>query len=87
MKTKETKPPVFKSESDEANWWASAKGRTFVNEKRVLIAYTFKMLLNLHRSASLLTISFSNSIDCSCSGCCFSARVMYSFAKPNRPRF
>jgi hypothetical protein len=33
MKTKETNIPVFKSESDEADWWASRAGREFVKQK------------------------------------------------------
>ncbi len=33
MKTKETNIPVFKSESDEADWWASPAGRRFVKQK------------------------------------------------------
>ena len=33
MKTKETNIPVFKSESDEADWWASRAGRRFVKQK------------------------------------------------------
>lgn len=33
MKTKPTNMPVFKSESDEADWWASGEGRRFVKQK------------------------------------------------------
>jgi len=33
MKTKLTSMPVFKSESDEADWWASGEGRRFVKQK------------------------------------------------------
>jgi predicted DNA binding CopG/RHH family protein len=35
MKTKPTTMPVFKSESDEADWWASSEGRRFVKQKSV----------------------------------------------------
>jgi hypothetical protein len=33
MKTKPTTIPVFKSESDEADWWASGEGRSFLKRK------------------------------------------------------
>src|SRR5690349_8491011 len=33
MKTKPTSIPIFKSESDEADWWASSDGRRFVKQK------------------------------------------------------
>lgn len=33
MKKKPGTIPVFKSESDEADWWASAEGRRFVKQK------------------------------------------------------
>ena len=33
MKTKQTTIPVFKSESAEADWWASPAGREFVRQK------------------------------------------------------
>jgi predicted DNA binding CopG/RHH family protein len=33
MKEKPATMPVFKSESDEADWWASAEGRQFVKHK------------------------------------------------------
>jgi hypothetical protein len=33
MKTKQTTMPVFKSESDEADWWVSEEGRSFIKEK------------------------------------------------------
>jgi predicted DNA binding CopG/RHH family protein len=33
MKAKLTTMPVFKNESDEADWWASSKGRGFVKQK------------------------------------------------------
>ncbi len=33
MKKKAAKIPVFKSESDEADWWASAEGRRFIKQK------------------------------------------------------
>ena len=33
MKTKPIIMPVFKSESDEADWWASDEGRRFVKQK------------------------------------------------------
>src|SRR4051812_34249861 len=33
MKTKPRTMPVFKSESDEADWWASGEGRGFVKQK------------------------------------------------------
>ncbi len=33
MKTKPTVVPVFTSESDEADWWASREGRGFVKQK------------------------------------------------------
>jgi hypothetical protein len=33
MKTKSTAMPTFKSESDEADWWASTEGRSFVKQK------------------------------------------------------
>ena len=32
-KTRQTKMPIFKSESEEADWWASSQGRDFVKEK------------------------------------------------------
>jgi len=33
MKTKQTTIPVFKNESEEADWWASGAGRKFVQQK------------------------------------------------------
>jgi hypothetical protein len=33
MKTKTVAMPVFKHESDEADWWASREGRGFVKRK------------------------------------------------------
>jgi predicted DNA binding CopG/RHH family protein len=33
MKTKPTVMPVFKNENDEADWWASGEGRSFVKQK------------------------------------------------------
>jgi hypothetical protein len=33
MKAKLTTMPVFKSESDEAEWWASSEGRGFVKQQ------------------------------------------------------
>jgi predicted DNA binding CopG/RHH family protein len=33
MKTKLMAMPAFKSESDEADWWASREGRSFVKRK------------------------------------------------------
>ncbi|HEY1946144.1 MAG TPA: hypothetical protein VGG97_04005 [Bryobacteraceae bacterium] len=33
MKAKLTTMPVFKSESDEAEWWASSEGRGFVKRQ------------------------------------------------------
>jgi hypothetical protein len=38
MKTKPTSMPVFKSESDEADWWASGEGRRFVKQKSAELA-------------------------------------------------
>jgi predicted DNA binding CopG/RHH family protein len=35
MKSKETNIPVFKSESEEADWWASQAGRSFVKQKSI----------------------------------------------------
>jgi hypothetical protein len=35
MKTKPATMPVFKSESDEADWRASSEGRRFVKQKSV----------------------------------------------------
>lgn len=35
MKNKTRKMPEFKSESEEADWWASPAGRAFVKEKSV----------------------------------------------------
>ena len=33
MKKKPVTMPIFKSESEEADWWASAEGRRFVKKK------------------------------------------------------
>jgi hypothetical protein len=33
MKKKPAAIPVFKTESDEADWWASAEGRRFVKQR------------------------------------------------------
>lgn len=33
MKTKSITIPAFKSESEEADWWASSEGRRFVKQK------------------------------------------------------
>jgi hypothetical protein len=33
MPTKPIEFPKFKNESDEADWWASAEGRAFAEEK------------------------------------------------------
>jgi hypothetical protein len=33
MKAKLTTMPVFKSESDEPDWWASSEGRGFVKQQ------------------------------------------------------
>jgi hypothetical protein len=33
MPTKPIEMPKFKNESDEADWWASAEGRAFAEEK------------------------------------------------------
>lgn len=33
MKNKPETMPVFKSESEEADWWASAEGRQFIKQK------------------------------------------------------
>jgi hypothetical protein len=30
---KNTKPPAFKNESEEADWWASREGRDYVKQK------------------------------------------------------
>ena len=30
---KYTKPPAFKNESEEADWWASREGRAYVKQK------------------------------------------------------
>lgn len=38
MKTKPTSMPVFKSESAEADWWASGEGRRFVKQKSAELA-------------------------------------------------
>ncbi len=44
MKTKETNPPVFESESDEADWWASREGRSFIKENSATAGSTKKAL-------------------------------------------
>jgi predicted DNA binding CopG/RHH family protein len=38
MKTKTTAMPTFKNESDEADWWASREGRSFVRQKSAELA-------------------------------------------------
>jgi predicted DNA binding CopG/RHH family protein len=42
MKAKPTTMPVFKNESDEADWWASSEGRRFVKQKSAEAANTAK---------------------------------------------
>ena len=45
MKTKRAIIPVFKSESDEADWWASGARREFVQQKSAESASKGKVLM------------------------------------------
>jgi predicted DNA binding CopG/RHH family protein len=44
MKTKPVVMPVFNNESEEADWWASAEGRSFVKQKSAELASQGKKL-------------------------------------------
>jgi hypothetical protein len=59
MKTKTAAMPVFKNESDEADWWASREGRSFVTRKSAESAGTRKksegspLVAQLNKAASV----------------------------------
>jgi predicted DNA binding CopG/RHH family protein len=59
MKTKPAAMPVFKSESAEADWWASSEGRAFLRQesaKRAAKKKTFQgstLIARLNKTASV----------------------------------